>query len=133
MKNVVIVSYPRSGQHYFEKLLKQVTGQWRDFILKWAAKGDAAEGRDNVLPMRYEDIIQSDKHVKQTFEFLFDDYDKSTLEKAMAAQREKLVSGEQRQRDLSAFQYPLHDGLMADIRAAVGPKALELVGYDDVM
>lgn len=123
-----VVHYP-PGQAAWEKFALQKSAQWRKFVLKWVAAGT----RENVLPMRYEDIIQSDAHVSETFAFLFDDHDREVLAKAMTEQRDKLQSGQQRQRDLKNFKYPLHEDLLAGVRKTIGPKALELAGYDDVL
>jgi hypothetical protein len=123
-----VVHHPPS-QEAWEKFALQKAAQWRKFVLKWVGAGD----RENVLPMRYEDIIQSDAHVGRTFEFLFDDHDREALARAMRAQRDKLQSGQQRQRDLSKFEYPLHDDLLAGVRETIGTRALELAGYDDVL
>lgn len=123
------VVFHEPSQDAWEKYALQRATQWRRFVLKWVGAGD----RENVLPMRYEDIIHSDEHITRVFEFLFDDYDKAALAQAMEEQREKLSSGQQRQRDLSNFKYPLHDALIGDIRKEIGAEALKLTGYDDVM
>lgn len=123
-----VVHHPPS-QEIWEKFAVQKAVDWKDFVLKWVAAGT----RENVLPMRYEEIIKSDAHVSETFQFLFDDYDKEALTGAMVEQRDKLQSGEQRQRDLAEFEYPLHDDLLAEVREAIGAKALKLAGYDDVL
>lgn len=123
-----ITLHPHS-QEVWEKFALQKAEYWKGFIEKWVGAGT----RENVLPMRYEDIIHSDEHASAMFDFLFPDYDRAALSNAMQAQRETLENGAQRQRDLSKFKYPLHDNLMADIRKTIGPKALSLAGYDDVL